>query len=547
MKLILNGGGEGNQVKSARELLNSLIDHSKKILYIPLAWVDSNYDSCLEFMTDELSDVDCAGIEMVRSGDEIVNKNLNDYACIYIGGGNTYKLLSELKTSGAFDKIRDYLINKDGIVYGGSAGAIIFGKDLDSCNTDDDNEVGLIDNTGFDMINGYSLLCHYTSRNKERTELSRKHLLELSKTKPVYAIPEEDTIFVNDGNIEFLGNRPYYEFREGVIKVSNITVRRYKDGDAPFICKVIKEDVLAENIKDYPIEIIDNIIKNHDEALIERRASKFHVYVLEDNNIIVGVGMIGPYWDSLTESSFFTIFIDPRYKGLGLGRKIIKTLEQDEYYKRADRIEIPASLTALEFYKHFGFGFKKMGHIASVVDGEGIYKLEKYPKISDNNCNPSQYNMRPYIDNEYHNYKEFVYQTKKKAYKKYVEECWGSWVEEDQRKYYENFIKNVEKDTWIIQLNGIDIGFYNGMTLDDGSYEIGNICIIPEYQGKGIGTQVLKDIIELHKEQDIHIQYFKQNPVCALYERLGFISNGETQFHYQMIKYKEDIKKVGNK
>ena len=215
MKLILNGGGDGKQVESARKLLNSLIDHNKKILYIPLAWVDSNYDSCLEFMTGELSDVDCTGIEMVKSGDEIVNKNLTDYACIYIGGGNTYKLLSELKISGAFGKIRDYLINKDGIVYGGSAGAIIFGKDLDSCNTDDDNEVGLVDNSGFDMINGYSLLCHYTSRNEERSELSRKYLLELSKTKPVYAIPEEDTIFVNDGKIEFLGLRPYYEFING--------------------------------------------------------------------------------------------------------------------------------------------------------------------------------------------------------------------------------------------------------------------------------------------------------------------------------------------
>lgn len=34
MKLILNGGGIGNQVKSARELLNNVIDHSKKILLV---------------------------------------------------------------------------------------------------------------------------------------------------------------------------------------------------------------------------------------------------------------------------------------------------------------------------------------------------------------------------------------------------------------------------------------------------------------------------------------------------------------------------------
>ena len=224
MKLILNGGGDGKQVESARKLLNSLIDHNKKILYIPLAWVDSTFSGCLEFMTNELSDVNSAGIEMITSAEEIINKNLNDYACIYIGGGNTYKLLSELKSSGAFEKIKNYLINEDGIVYGGSAGAIIFGKDLDSCNTDDDNEVGLVDNSGFDLINGYSLLCHYTSRDEERTELSKKYLLELSKTKPIYAIPEEDTIYIDDTFQLVPYTDEYYDF---VYEVKKNAYRKY--------------------------------------------------------------------------------------------------------------------------------------------------------------------------------------------------------------------------------------------------------------------------------------------------------------------------------
>ncbi len=215
MKLILNGGGVGESVKSARELLNDLIDHNKKILYIPFAWPDPTYKGCLEFMTNELSDVEKKGIDMVKSTNELLNKDFNEYSCIYIGGGNTYKLLNDLKISGAFDKIKKYLINDNGIVYGGSAGAIIFGKDLDSCNTDDDNEVGLVDNTGFNMINGYSLLCHFTSREPERTELSRNYLLELSKSKPVFAIPEEDSIYIDEEKIIFIGNRPYYEFING--------------------------------------------------------------------------------------------------------------------------------------------------------------------------------------------------------------------------------------------------------------------------------------------------------------------------------------------
>ena len=217
MKLILNGGGDGKAAVSARQRLNRVIDHHKKILYIPFAWPDPTYQGCLEFMTGELADVEKAGIEMVRTAGELMRLKLADYACLYIGGGNTYKLLNDLKASGAFEKIRKYLTEEDGIVYGGSAGAIIFGKDLDSCNTDDDNEVGLKDRTGFDMLGGYSLLCHYTNRNRERTELSRRYLLELSKIKPVYAIPEEDTICVDDGGTEVIGDRPYYEFVRGTV------------------------------------------------------------------------------------------------------------------------------------------------------------------------------------------------------------------------------------------------------------------------------------------------------------------------------------------
>lgn len=212
MKLILNGGGIDKQIEDARALLNSLIDHNKKILYIPFAWPDSTYSGCLEFMTNELSDIDKQGIDMVKSTDELMSKNFTDYACIFIGGGNTYKLLNDLKISGAFEKIKKYLIEEDGIVYGGSAGAIIFGKDLDTCYLDDANEVGLIDVTGFDMLNGYSLLCHYTNRDEKKTIETDKYITDLSKKNPVYAIPEEDTIYVNNGSITVIGTKPYYEF-----------------------------------------------------------------------------------------------------------------------------------------------------------------------------------------------------------------------------------------------------------------------------------------------------------------------------------------------
>ena len=148
-----------------------------------------------------------------------------------------------------------------------------------------------------------------------------------------------------------------------------------------------------------------------------------------------------------------------------------------------------------------------------------------------------EYILEPYTDEYY----DFVYDVKKNAYIKYVEECWGKWVEEDQKEYFKKFIGTYKNSSYIIKVGDKAIGFYNDEDLEDGSYEVGNICIIPEYQGKGIGTDILKHKIEEHKNQDVKIQFFKQNPVGELYKRLGFIPNGETQFHYQMIKPKQMI------
>ena len=49
--------------------------------------------------------------------------------------------------------------------------------------------------------------------------------------------------------------------------------------------------------------------------------------------------------------------------------------EQDELFLRADRIEIPASITAVEFYKKQGYDYKNG---IKQLDDEGHYRLEKY-------------------------------------------------------------------------------------------------------------------------------------------------------------------------
>lgn len=225
MKLFLNGGGCGKQTILTYKEINKIIDHKKSVLYVPLAMdeEDHPYDSCYDWIKGEISSIDIPGIEMVRSFEELEEKNLDKYSLIYIGGGNTYKLLNGIKATKTYDKLKKYILNK-GIVYGSSAGAVIFGKSIDIIKIMDKNEINLNDTKGFNCLNNISVFVHYTNYRSKLSEEENKMLAEkytnfisdyTKENEKVIAIPEEDTIFFDDKNIRVIGELPYYIFENG--------------------------------------------------------------------------------------------------------------------------------------------------------------------------------------------------------------------------------------------------------------------------------------------------------------------------------------------
>ena len=226
MRLLLCGGGSGDKTIEANKKLNEIIDHSKPILYIPLALEKNRYDGCLKWIKEELKSVDVPFIDMVYSAEEILEKNLNEYCAIFIGGGNTFKLLSELKESGAFFSVKKF-IDGNGIIFGGSAGATILGYDINSCLYTDSNIVNIKDTKGFDCLNGKSLAAHYTNENREKTKRATDYLTQYSRVAgPVIAIPEEITIFVDGEKIEFIGNKKSYYFESGKRKLIDFYIKK---------------------------------------------------------------------------------------------------------------------------------------------------------------------------------------------------------------------------------------------------------------------------------------------------------------------------------
>lgn len=151
-------------------------------------------------------------------------------------------------------------------------------------------------------------------------------------------------------------------------------IRRFKAEDAAALAALIAHTLRTSNSGDYPPEYIENDIRFLTAEKLVERADWMHIYEAFDGRRLVGCGAIGPYWGKEDESSLFTIFVHPGFQGRGIGRRIIETLEQDEYFLRAKRIEVPASKTALGFYLKMGYAFKPG---APQPNADQLHPLEK--------------------------------------------------------------------------------------------------------------------------------------------------------------------------
>lgn len=153
-----------------------------------------------------------------------------------------------------------------------------------------------------------------------------------------------------------------------------ISIRRFRKGDEFAVSDVICTTLSISNSKDHSAEFIEESINNHSPQLVALRAGESHFYVVLDGKKVIGCGGITGYWGSETESYIVSVFVLPEYQGRGIGRKIIETLEADEFFLRAWRTEIGSSLTAVDFYRKMGYKYKNG---VTSLDEYGVIRLEK--------------------------------------------------------------------------------------------------------------------------------------------------------------------------
>lgn len=200
MRLFLGGGGDIEDSVIIDKDFFENITSCDKILYIPVACDFTSYENCFEWfysLVNKYVNMNKNNITMLLETDNI--PNLEDYKGIYIGGGNTYKLLDYVVKNNLAPKFNEY-IKKGGNIFGGSAGAIIFGQSIETVIEEKEN---FPNNKGLGWLSNYTIRCHYKVDEDEIFKDISKKI-----NYPVIALPENSGIIINylNNTTKILGN-----------------------------------------------------------------------------------------------------------------------------------------------------------------------------------------------------------------------------------------------------------------------------------------------------------------------------------------------------
>jgi ribosomal protein S18 acetylase RimI-like enzyme len=131
---------------------------------------------------------------------------------------------------------------------------------------------------------------------------------------------------------------------------------------------------------------------------------------------------------------------------------------------------------------------------------------------------------------------KFLWDVFRVSMKDYITRTRGEWDEQREEAQFRNQLDLLT--TQVVHANDLAVGFIMA-SIKDGVRWIHTICIVPEHQHKGIGTEVLGRVIAQAREQKIslYLGVLKVNPALRLYERLGFGVIEETKHHFKMRFY----------
>lgn len=128
---------------------------------------------------------------------------------------------------------------------------------------------------------------------------------------------------------------------------------------------------------------------------------------------------------------------------------------------------------------------------------------------------------------------EFCRNVYHSAYHDVVIRQFGSWDESMQDGFIREGLNRAPHK--IVEIDGLPIGVVSSEIKPDCLY-LSELQLLPEYQGRGIGSLIVKEQMEIAKSLNLPLRLvvLRENRAQDLYRRLGFMTTGTTEIHVKM-------------
>lgn len=190
-RLYLSGGGNEHQSYLLDRLFFESIPQNGSLLYIPIALTGSESRRAAGVWMRRVADLHCRRDIRLDLLDDTSGEQPAGFAnpsAVYIGGGNVWSLMQDMDKSGLAKTLIRYVAS-GGNTYGGSAGAIIMGKRIDT--SDDQNDAHWQPTEGLGLLGRYSVACHFINEDRKRYQIWAD-----ARKAPIICLPSESGLVI---------------------------------------------------------------------------------------------------------------------------------------------------------------------------------------------------------------------------------------------------------------------------------------------------------------------------------------------------------------
>jgi GNAT superfamily N-acetyltransferase len=125
-------------------------------------------------------------------------------------------------------------------------------------------------------------------------------------------------------------------------------IRAFEPSDAQQVAALIQKALREVNSADYPAEVITWLCDHFSPEMLCELMARRDVLVAVVDGVAVGTA-------SIEEDVAYTVFVDPRYHGRGIGTRLMQEIEGLATALGYCAIRVPASVSAVGFYTKLGY------------------------------------------------------------------------------------------------------------------------------------------------------------------------------------------------